>query len=73
MKPKSLPQGKARSRSIIRSASPGLIDYLNLKYKNSIPVSAITTAHKLYGRTKPLTKDDPFFRKFGLYKNNVET
>ena len=72
MKSKSLSQ-KARTRSHNRTASPALIDYLTHKYQHRIPIAAITTAHKLYANTKPLNKEDPFFRKLMADKKNVDT
>ena len=55
---------KSKSRSVIRSASTGLIDFLKQKYDKAIPASMVTAAHKLYGRSRPLTKDDRFIKRF---------
>jgi len=73
MRTKSLNYPKSKSRSIKRTLSPGLADYITNKYKKNIPIALITTAHKLFGRTVPLHKEDPFFRKFAGDKNNVDT
>lgn len=73
MRSKSLIQTKTKSRSLNRTASPGLVDYITTKYQRNIPIPIITTAHKLFGRTKPLTKDDPFFKRFTVDKNNVDS
>lgn len=72
MKNKSTSHNKSRSRSLHRTASTGLIDYLNKKYQGSIPVSAITAAHKLYGRGKPLCKEDRFIKRFSDDRGNIE-
>jgi Ca2+-binding EF-hand superfamily protein len=50
-----------------------LVDYLNQKYKGSIPVAALTAAHKLYGKGRPLNKEDRFVKRFSDGKGNVET
>jgi len=57
-------QNKAKSRSINRSASAGLIEYINRKFGPKMPVAALTSAHKMFGRSKPLTKDDKFIARF---------
>lgn len=72
MKNKSTSQNKSKSRSLNRTPSPGLVDYLDQKYQKSIPISAITAAHKLYGRTKALGKDDRFIQRFADGKGNVD-
>lgn len=71
-KNKSISQGKSKSRSLQRAPSPGLVEYLDKKYQKSIPVSALTAAHKLYGRTRPLGKDDRFVQRFSDGKGNVD-
>jgi hypothetical protein len=72
IKNKSISQGKGKSRSLQRAPSPGLLEYVEKKYQKSIPVSAITAAHKLYGRTKALGKDDRFIQRFSDGKGNVD-
>jgi hypothetical protein len=72
MKNRSTSQIKSRSRSYTRTPSAGLLDYIGQKYQKTIPVAAITAAHKLYGKTKPLTKDDRFIKRFADSKGNVD-
>lgn len=43
---------KSKSRSLVRTPSLGLVDYIEKRYQKSIPVPVITTAHKLYGKHK---------------------
>ena len=65
---------KYKSRSLPRSASTGLIDFLKKKYDNAIPVAVLTTTHKLYGRcpgSKILNKDDRFVQRFSDRKGVV--
>lgn len=72
MKNKSTSNNKSRSRSLNRTASTGLIDYLNKKYQNSVPVAAVTAAHKLYGSGKPLNKEDRFIKRFTDNRGNID-
>jgi hypothetical protein len=72
IKNKSLSQGKGKSRSLQRAPSPGLAEYLDKKYQKAIPIAAITAAHKLYGRTRALGKDDRFIQRFSDGKGNVD-
>lgn len=73
MKRYSTSQNKSRSRSMARSASVGLIDFLRQKYDRTIPVSFITATHKLYGKGKALTKDDRFIKRFSDNRGNIDT
>jgi hypothetical protein len=72
MKNKSTSQNKSKSRSLTRTPSPALLTYLEQKYQKAIPIAAVTAAHKLYGRTKPLTKDDRFIQRFADGKGNLD-
>jgi Ca2+-binding EF-hand superfamily protein len=72
MKNKSTSQNKSKSRSLTRTPSSGLVEYLDQKYQKSIPISAITAAQKLYGKAKPLTKDDKFIKRFANGKDTVD-
>jgi Ca2+-binding EF-hand superfamily protein len=49
-----------------------LLDYLDRKYQKSIPVSAVTAAHKLYGKSKPLSKEDRFIKRFSDDKGEID-
>lgn len=69
----SMSMSKSKSRSLTRCASVGLVDYLKQKYDRGIPVSAVTAAHKLYGRGKPLAKDDRFLKRFSTSRGEVDT
>ena len=73
MKKTAASQNKNKSRSLNRTASVGLIEYLNQKYENSIPLSALTAAHKLYGRSRLITKEDKFVKRFSDNKGNIHT
>lgn len=73
MKRQSASTHKSKSKSLVRSASTGLIDFLKNKYDRSIPVSFVTAAHKLYGKGKPLHKDDRFIKRFSDNRGNIET
>jgi len=50
------PVSRGKSKSIGKTASLGLADYLFGKYPKKIPIAAITAATKYYGKGKPLKK-----------------
>lgn len=72
MKNKSLSQGKAKSRSLERVPSAALLDYLAHKYQKAIPLAAITAAQKMYGKARPLNKDDKFVKRFADSKATLD-
>ena len=73
MKNKSTSNHKSKSKSLLRSASAGLMDFLRQKYERGIPVPLVTAAHKMYGKGKTLTKDDKFIQRFSDRKGNLDT
>jgi hypothetical protein len=50
------PSAKGKSKSLARTASTGLVDFLNKQFPAQVPVSAITAATKYFGKGKPLQK-----------------
>ena len=58
MRRTSVSQGKTNSKSLGRVASVGLITFIQDKYPKKVPVAAVTALTKVYGRGKPLNKDD---------------
>jgi hypothetical protein len=72
MNSKSTSRDKSKSRSLNRTPSTGLLDYLDKKYQQSIPLVAVTAAHKLYGQTKPLTREDRFLKRFTDLKGDID-
>lgn len=73
MKRVSNSQNKSKSRSLARSASAGLVEFLKKKYDNSVPVSTLTATHKLYGKARPIAKEDRFVKRFSDKKGGVDT
>jgi hypothetical protein len=67
------PQGKSKSRSLTRSASAGLIDYIQSKYSKKIPIAAVTAVQKIYGKLKPIKKDDKIIQRLADDSNNLST
>ena len=67
------PQAKTRSKSLNRVASNGLIDFLKEKYPKKVPIAAITAATKLYGRGKPLNKDDRIVKRLAGTASDIPT
>lgn len=72
MKNKSISQSKSKSRSLNKTPSSGLIDYMGQKYPKNIPIAAITAAQKMYGKTKPLNKDDKILKRYADNKGNID-
>lgn len=73
MKRHSTSQNKSKSRSVVRSASIGLIEFVKQKHERTIPVAFITAAHKLYARGKALEKEDRFVKRFSDKKGLIDT
>jgi hypothetical protein len=67
------PQGKAKSKSLSRAASNGLLEFLKEKYPKRIPISAITAVTKAYGRGRPLNKDDRIVKRLAGNASDIPT
>jgi hypothetical protein len=50
------PAARGKSKSLGKSASIALGNYLFDKYPKKIPIAALTAASKYYGRGRPLKK-----------------
>lgn len=73
MKRNNTSQNKSKSRSLTRTASPGLVQYVSEKYQKKIPLAAITAAQKVYGKMKTLGKDDKLVKRYADEKGNIDT
>ena len=67
------PGGKGRNRSLSRPASGGLIDFINSKYPKRIPIAAVTAVSKMFGKGRPLQKDDRLLRRLAGNSNEIPT
>ena len=67
------PQGKAKSRSLQKLPSSGLVDYLQAQYPKRIPIAALTAASKAYGRGKAINKDDAIVKYLAGNANDIPT
>lgn len=67
------PQGKARSKSLSKVASGGLLDFLKNKYPQRVPIAALTAATKVYGKGKALQKDDKIVRRLAGNASDIPT
>ena len=56
MKRASTSQGKGKGKSLSKSASSGLVDYLNENFKKTIPIAAITAASKYFAKGRNFKK-----------------
>lgn len=57
------PAPKGKSKSLNKTASVGLVTFLNEKFPKRVPIAALTAATKAFGKGKPLKKDDRIFRR----------
>lgn len=67
------PQGKGKSRSLQKLASPSLIDYLKKQYPTKVPISALVAASKTYANGKVLSKDHPIIVRLAGKASEVPT
>ena len=67
------PQGKAKSRSLQKLPSSGLVDYLQVQYPKRIPVAALTAASKAYGRGKALNREDAIIKRLAGSASDIPT
>ena len=67
------PQPKGKSKSLTRTASAGLIDFLNKQFPAKVPISAITAATKYFGKGKPLQKEDKTIRRLAGKNSDIPT
>lgn len=57
------PQPKGRSKSLTKTASVGLVTFLNEQFPKKVPIAALTAATKYFGKGKPLKKDDRIIKR----------
>lgn len=67
------PSAKGKSKSLTRTASAGLVDFLNKQFPARVPVSAITAATKYFGKGKPLQKEDKTIRRLAGKNSDIPT
>lgn len=67
------PAPKGKSKSLTKTASAGLVTFLNDKFPKKVPVAAITAASKLFARGKPLRKDDRIIRRLAGSDADIST
>lgn len=67
------PSAKGKSKSLTRTASTGLVDFLNKQFPAQVPVSAITAATKYFGKGKPLQKQDKTIRRLAGKNSDIPT
>lgn len=67
------PQPKGKSKSLTKSASVGLVDFLNQQYPKKIPIAALTAATKYFGKGKPLKKDDRIIKRLAGSDTEIAT
>jgi hypothetical protein len=65
------PQAKSKPKQQNKGPSAGLTEFLNAKYNGKVPVAALTAATKLYGRHRPLKKEDRTLRRLSTNGSDV--
>lgn len=67
------PAPKGKSKSLTKTASAGLVTFLNEKFPKKVPVAAITAATKYFGKGRPLRKDDRIIRRLAGSDSDIST
>lgn len=67
------PVARTKSKSLNKSASVSLVDFINAKYPKRIPIAAITAATKMFGRGRPLQKDDRVVKRLAGNDPDIST
>lgn len=67
------PAARTKSKSLNKTASGGLVDFINAKYPKSVPIAAITAATKMLGRGRPLQKDDKIVKRLAGNAPDINT
>jgi len=65
------PQAKSKPKQQNKAPSAGLTDFLNAKYHGKVPVAALTAATKLYGKNRPLKKDDKTVKRLSTNGSDI--
>ena len=67
------PPPKGKSKSLTKTASIGLLNFINKQFPARVPISAITAATKYFGRAKPLQKEDKTIRRLAGKNSDIPT
>ena len=67
------PPAKGKSKSLTKTASTGLVDFLNNQFPKQVPTAAITAATKYFGKGKPLQKQDKIIRRLADKNSDIPT
>ena len=67
------PQNKAKSKSLQKSASGGLVDFLKAQYPKKVPVAALTAISKYFAKGRPLQKDDKIIKRLAGNTSEIPT
>jgi len=67
------PPPKGKSKSLTKTASVGLVNFLNKEFPTRVPVSAITAATKYFGKGKRLQKEDKTIQRLAGKNTDIPT
>ena len=67
------PIPKSKNKSLTKTASSTLVDFVNQQYPKKVSVAAITAATKYYARGKPLNKDDKILKRLAGKDKDIPT
>jgi hypothetical protein len=65
------PQAKSKGKQLTKAPSAGLSDFLKTNYNNKVPVAAITAATKLFGKNRPLKKEDKTIKRLSSNTSDI--
>ncbi len=65
------PQPKSKAKPQAKGPSAGLTDFLKAKYDGKVPLAALTAASKLYGKGRPLKKDDRTLKRLSTNTSEI--
>lgn len=67
------PGSKSKNKSLTKSASVGLVDFVSKAYPKKVNVAAITAASKVYGKGKTLTSETKALKRLAGSTNGIQT
>lgn len=65
------PQAKSKAKQQVKAPSAGLTEFLKTNYNGKVPVAAITAATKLFGKNRPLKKEDRTLKRLSTNSSEI--
>lgn len=67
------PQAKSKAKPLGKVPSAGLSEFLKASYNDKVPVAAITAATKIFGKNRPLKKEDRTIKRLSTNTSDIAT